>query len=195
MKKPYLYLLALLLLIGCDQAKKNELSNVPKNEAALIKQFNIINTKLLYQANEASKKEAIDSGASHISNFIKQNLKLKVEQWNAYVVNVTESVLEGAGDNVFDVNVFIPLKDSYDEEHPTTYAITLKCQVKSDDKVLMPIVKKLRPFDKVIVTGTFKSEEGEDIKFTDWSSPRVSENDFVGPEFIITLENIKKISN
>lgn len=190
MKKPYLYLIALLLLTGCDQEQKTEdVKDLPKNEAALIKQFNIVNDKLSNEVNKAGEKGVIDSGAVHISNFVKKDLNLHIEKWHAYVEQVTEST---SGDNVFDVNVFIPLKGIYRKEHPTVDAITLKCRVTSDNKNMMPIVKTLQPFDKVIITGAFEAMENGDINFTDLGAAP-DKYDFSNPQFKVTLEGITKL--
>jgi len=192
MKKPYLFLNLFLLLIffGCEQPiKKDETTSYPKNETAFIQHFKEINDKFLDQNNAVGKQALTDSGNTIIQDFIKKDLNLKIIKWNARVDDVKEAFT--VEENMYDINVLIPLGNSFDPEHPTVNAITLKCRVKGDNKKLIDIAKSLKKFDKVLVSGAFRPENDGSIVFSE-SGARPDEYDFSMPKIIISLEDIVK---
>jgi len=177
---------------NCGQSQRVQNNDLPKAETILIKKLSEINDKISSQNNVVGEKEVTDSATVQILNFIKTDLNCKVENWRGYISKIRKALItETIEDNVYDVNIFIPLNGSYDKEHPNVDAITLICQVKEENKKLMQVVKSLKPFDKVSVSGIFSKNGNGDIEFAD--APIPDKYNLSSPEFIIQADDISKL--
>ena len=186
MKNLYLLLFA-AILFGCNQpAPVKEVDPRPKAQLELIEQLNEADSVSNAQANDIAKQEMIDSGRVKVSNFILNKLNGRADKWEAIIYSIKDGILGG------EIELMFPNGAGYEEgeKYPQFESVVLTNSMLSDE--MKGKIKTLAKNDKVLVTGTFDKNIVGDIVFNDFSMSS-SATPFGNPEFIFTIDDIKKI--